>query len=235
MENLAKQIPILLFSGGMDSIIVKYLLNISNTNCLFIDMGTNENKQEWQFIKENYRGCLYEKFPLKQFELNNNIIPFRNNILSFIAANYGNRIIFGFTNGDTTKDKDYVFKAQMEAMLNYFSIDENKVSIPGPFIIDMPFKHLTKTEMLSQYLDCGGDPQKIISAKSCYVGNSEVGCGLCRSCLRKWIACTLNGIQLKMQNTPTVSALNELLNTAILKDRKKEIKEIERCINHLQQ
>ena len=136
---------VLLFSAGMDSFIYKKIFGFTDEECLFVDMGTKENKIEKQFIAKYFPKTQQYTFPLSVLELPNKIIPFRNNHIALLAANYANNIHFAFTAGDTTKDKDYVFKAQMESILNYFAQDKNKVKVEGPFAIHMDFKNFTKT------------------------------------------------------------------------------------------
>jgi len=228
---------ILLFSTGMDSIIVKHLHHFSNDECLFIRMGTAENKIEEALVHKYFPGVRIADLPIGQYSLSNNIIPFRNYMLALVAAQYGNEICFGFTAGDTTKDKDYVFKAQVEAMLNYFATDPNKVCIPGPYEITMPYKALTKEEMLRVYIRCGYDVNILINAStSCYEG-AEKACGICRSCLRKFVAFYNNGIDISnsLQQVPTKASLVEFYNQCIIKGREKESNEVLQCINTLRQ
>lgn len=227
---------VLLFSGGLDSFIIKKVYYIKNTSCLFVRLNTNENKQEEMFIDTYFPGVKKIDFPLSQFELPNKIIPYRNHILALLAANYGNKIYFGFTNGDTTKDKDYVFKSQMEGILNYFSIDENKVTIPGPFEISMPFKEYTKTEMVGRYLAMGHPEIELLThSHSCYEG-TEKPCGICRSCLRKFVALKLNGYNCEEYFTENpYRYMHIFLEECISKNRKNEIKDIELCLKLKQQ
>lgn len=227
---------VLLFSSGMDSLIIKELLQIKDSECLFVDMGTDENKVERILIEKKYPDVRIYTLPLQPLSLSNYIIPYRNNILTLIAANCGNNIIFGFTLGDTTKDKDYVFKAQMEAVLNYFALDKDKVSIPGPFAINMPFKMCTKTELVSEYLKRGFNIDNLFSSSSCYAG-SEKPCGRCRSCLRKYVAFENNDIKKSeyWETEPTKDMLLSFLKESIYKKRNyKEIEEIKRCIRKKQ-
>ena len=222
---------ILLFSGGLDSVCLKYVFSFKNEECLFVRMGTEENKQEELFIDTHYPGVQKIDMPIAAFELFNKIIPYRNYILAFIAANYGNKIYFGFTAGDSTKDKDFVFKKQVEDSLNYFSIDQNKVRIPGPFSIEMPFKQLTKTEIVADFLNLGF-PTKILLHKtySCYEGG-DMPCGKCRSCLRKFVALSLNNLDCKgLFFSPPVYHLDTLESDAIAKNRHSEIADIQNCI-----
>jgi len=195
-------------------------------------MGTAENRMEQSVIDNYFPGVIKVGMPLAAFSLKNNIIPFRNHFLALVAANYANHIIFGFTLGDTTKDKDYVFKSQVEGVLNYFSTDTQKVLIQGPFVIDLPFKHLTKTELVALYLEKDHPASYLLTNSfSCYEGLHKP-CGICRSCLRKYVALELNGIDTSGHwlNNP-VDHLLAFLEESVTKNRGFEINDIQKCIN----
>lgn len=140
---------------------------------------------------------------LGQFSLDNDIIPHRNTIMALLASNYGNKIYIGATKGDTTRDKDWTWKSQMDGLLNYFGEDTHKVAIDEyPFEVRMPVKDLTKTQILEKYLDEGGDPQELVDySRSCYNGEDGLECGRCRSCIRKAIAFWLNDLERYMDQT----------------------------------
>lgn len=225
---------ILLFSSGLDSLLLKLMYNFEDEECLFVDMGTKENEAEKKIITAYYPGVNIYKLPLSMFELENKIIPFRNHHLALIAANYGNAIYFAFTAGDTTKDKDYTYKAQMECILNYFSTDIHKVKQQGPFEILMPFKQLTKTEIIFQFLKAKKSASLLQHSVSCYSG-IEQGCGRCRSCIRKFIAFYLNGLGHLIRDHPSIEILIEFQKESEQKNRLTELKDIKKCINLLQQ
>lgn len=226
---------ILVFSGGMDSFIMKYIYNFANNECLFIRMGTKENKEEERLIDKYFPGVIKIDFPLSFFELDNKIIPFRNYFFALLAAQYSSKIYFAFTIGDTTKDKDYVFKAQMEGILNYFAQAQDKVKIKDiPYIIEIPFKNKTKTELIELYIKNGFLINDLFNkTSSCYSGNS---CGICRSCLRKYIALKLNGINCENNfiNNP-INQLDIFYKECITKNRGIETEEVKKCIDLLQQ
>jgi len=226
---------VLLFSSGLDSFIIKNLLKFEDNECLFLILGTKENKIEEKFISNFYSEVQKIDFPISRFSLPNHIIPYRNHLMALIAANYGNEIHFGFTAGDTTKDKDYVFKSQIEGILNYFSLDRDKVFINGRFEIDMRFKTSTKTEMVAFYLSEGFPAEKLIThSNSCYEG-LEKPCGKCRSCLRKFVALTLNGIECSSAFIVNpFDYLEGLLNESIVKNRNNEINDIRLCLQRKQ-
>ena len=179
---------ILMYSGGLDSYVMKHILAVPDKECLFVRMKTKENEIEEKYIKQYFLNVNITELSLVQFELQNKIIPFRNHFLCLLAAQYSNNILFAFTAGDTTRDKDFTFKRQMEEVLDYFALSEDKVNFPGPYRVEMPFKKYTKTEIIRLYLDKGFSGEDLIyKSASCYNG-VEIGCGKCRSCLRKYTA-----------------------------------------------
>lgn len=227
---------VLMFSGGLDSYIMKRMFEFSNEECVFVKMGTKENEIEEELIDVQFPGVQKMDFMLAGFELPNKIIPFRNHILTFLGAQLGTEIYFAFTAGDTTRDKDYVFKAQMEGALNYFIGVPDKSPFAGDehYRLEMPFKEHTKTELVRMYLDKGFKSEDLfLKSTSCYSGY-EIPCGECRSCLRKFVALTINEIDCSGQflSNPK-SRMKEFLRESRKKDRKTELKEIEKCIHIL--
>lgn len=227
---------VLMFSGGMDSFALKKIYSFSNDECLYIDIETQESKQEIKIIQIYFPTIKIIPLSLYKWELQNKIIPFRNHILALIGAQYANDIYFAFTAGDTTKDKDYIFKSQMEGILNYFGLDQNKISPNieqnAPFSIQMPFKQLTKNQIIQKYIKKGFFIDELNQkSRSCYQGEKKA-CGKCRSCLRKFVALQLNNINQKelYQENP-FNYLSEALRDAQVKNRKNEIEDIEKCIN----
>ena len=191
---------VILFSGGMDSFCMMKLHN--HDTLLTFDLGTKDNRKELQQIQKmidhdiiNSDKLEVVSLPLSRFELPNKIVPHRNSLMCLIASNFGNRIYVGATAGDTTKDKDHVFKSQVEGLLNYFALDQHKVTHPNyPYTVEMPFKHLTKVQIVATYLEKGGSASDLLEySRSCY-NDSTKECGKCRSCLRKIVALELNDL-----------------------------------------
>jgi len=230
---------ILLFSGGLDSLMLKHLYSFEDRECLFVRLGTQENVQEEKFIDSYaFTGIKKVDLPLCQFELGNKILPFRNHMLAIIGAQYSNQIYFAFTAGDTTKDKDYVFKAQMEGLFNYFALDVDKVHHPGQHEVFMPFKHKSKGQLIKKYIDQFGlyaTKNLLADSKSCYAGTDH-GCGVCRSCLRKYVAACYADAQLgvfvrDMMDADPRKDLTDFYAQSIIKGRApQELKEIAECI-----
>lgn len=182
---------VLLYSGGMDSYVLYRTINFDNI--IYFDIGTADSKKEMELLPQ---GAKIIKLPLSSLELENKIIPWRNAFFVLYAASYGDKIYLGATKGDTTKDKDYVFKSSMETILRYFALDADKVPIENPtYEVMIPFKSLTKSEIVRCGLEHGITKKEFRTAtRSCYRAENKE-CGKCRSCLRKAVAYQLNDIR----------------------------------------
>lgn len=201
---MAEDRKVMLYSGGLDSFC---MLSIVDPDVVvFFKTGTEDNVLEYEnLMKLAKSGYFADKatelfvvdLPIKGAEIGNKIIPHRNTIFCLLASNYGNHIYIGCTSGDTTKDKDYVWKSQVEGLLNYFALDSHKVWQKGyPYEIIMPFKELSKAEILKIFLNKNGNIYDVINySRSCYrIGREGKECGDCRSCLRKAVALEIHGI-----------------------------------------
>lgn len=195
MANQLKRI--LLFSAGMDSVMLKHLFQIKNEECLFVSMGTIENEMERSIIEEHYPGVLQVNLPLIDFELPNKIIPFRNAFLILAAAQFSPYIILGSTAGDSTRDKDYTFAALMTSLMQYVGFPPDKAPPSWEFgvrvQVEMPLKGWTKTQIIRHFLDEGGNVEALrFKSASCYEEGGN--CGRCRSCQRKYVALRSAGV-----------------------------------------
>lgn len=188
---------VLMYSGGLDSFIISR--NFEFDVIVFAVLGNDDNMREHNRMADdkyfNRGEVKVVELPLSDFELPNKIIPYRNHMLALTGAQYGSDIYFGFTGGDTTKDKDFVFKAQMEGIMNYFALDQHKVAHEAyPYTIQMPYKDHAKGEMVREYRRGGNRMADLWQvSRSCYAGEAKE-CGMCRSCLRKYTALFVNGI-----------------------------------------
>lgn len=232
---------VLMFSTGMDSFIMKSLHNFSDDKCLFVNMGTVEAEQEKKHIIKYFPDAKQVDLKLHQWELPNKIIPFRNHILAMVGANYANNVFMAFTAGDTSRDKDYVFKAQMDGVLNYFGSDSDLERMPesvrgSHFEVHIPFKKYTKTELVGMYLEkTKGDHLPLLEqSRSCYEGGSKP-CGICKPCIRKYISLTLNNVDpdelAKWFIVDPKSVLKVFSESIKSRDRKQEGEEVRRCID----
>jgi 7-cyano-7-deazaguanine synthase in queuosine biosynthesis len=85
---------------------------------------------------------------------------------------------------------------------------------------------MTKVELVKAYLDANGDPKVLLDSRSCY-GGHEVECGVCRSCVRKYVALKLNGLNPVFLTEPN---LEEAYAYAQRRGRGQETRDIERLM-----
>jgi len=192
---------ILLFSGGLDSYITAKLFNPDV--CLYIDIKSRyssleiENLQNLDIPQKDI--IVDSRIDLKDWEMENSIIPLRNLFFILIAFHYGNEIILSSTKGDTTKDKDFKFKKLVDKMAEHLIVEEKKEKtftwkskglIPK---LILPVRKFTKTQLVKMYLDKGFKKEELWKTRSCY-GILEKECGNCKSCFRKAVAFISNNI-----------------------------------------
>lgn len=201
---------VLLFSGGMDSVMFSKLLNPDVL--LYIPTESSYTRRESEaidnliskgIIDSNKLVKLENVLNLKRFERDDYIVPNRNAFLILLASMYGERIYLGSVYGDRSKDKDKDFYKYMENLLNHMWEEQHWTDCRKFEILD-PYKDYTKTELLKMYIDKGFDPNDILESYSCYEGQ-KCACGVCKPCSRKWVALVNNGVKIPegyFQNDP---------------------------------
>jgi len=187
---------IILFSGGMDSVALAYLY--PDAYLLHVLLGTQDEQSERSRLSNVAPGgsrLISVPLVLNLWELENKIIPFRNAFLIMVAAQYGRRVYLGATIGDTTRDKDETFAHHIGTLLNYICPSNQPDKSPPhqswPFEVLMPFKGLSKRDIVKRFISAGHPVDILINSWSCYSGG-EKECGVCRACLRKYCALAFN-------------------------------------------
>ena len=191
---------VLLYSGGMDSWLIDKLWKPDVR--LFFDIGTPNNKMELDNIMKNNIDVEIVQMDLSKFEQPNNnyFLPLRNLHFVVYAAHYGDEICLGATGSSTHKDKNDVFATLSENVVNYL-LSEDESRIENVRII-LPYRNTTKTELLSLYLNQGGDIQKAYNETfSCYSPINGKPCMQCTSCMSKFTAFYNNGYQFDPETT----------------------------------
>jgi len=216
-----------LYGGGIDSLCISYLVKPDVK--VYFNLGTEEAPHEEKVARR--RGAIIDyRFTLKDQVLPNKILPLRNLLLVAGAAYYGNYIIVGSTAGDTTKDKDERFMVLCTELLQHVLVGDPDKSLPwfndGVAVV-APRRNSTKAELVREYLTAGGSAQDlIINSRSCY-HSGALECGVCRSCVRKYVALKLNGITTEaFQSKPD---LQEAYDYALSHNRGREAAEIKEC------
>ena len=202
METTHKDKPkkksILLFSGGMDSLMYNYLLNPDIL--YYVKHGNRYEQMELDCIQElidkgiiDKNKVMFDELPLDKYERDDFIIPNRNLYLITKATHLGETIYLGSVKGDRTLDKSIDFFKKCEGMFNYLWQEQHWCE-KRQFNICAPFKHLTKAELVDFFLSKGGKAEHLFVSKSCYNGDN---CGECKPCVRKYIALEYNDISTK--------------------------------------
>lgn len=188
---------VLLFSGGMDSLMMDHLLNPDYL--LTIYHGQKYEAVEGHHIASLVKHEIIDRHKiivdllgLGKFERDDAIIPCRNLYFILLAANYGEAIYLGSMYGDRSLDKSPEFFQKAEDMLN-FLYQEQHWCEKREFQVLAPYKNLTKTELVTLYLEKGGNPEHLLKSYSCYEGGMKP-CGWCKPCFRKWVSLVNNQI-----------------------------------------
>jgi len=192
---------VLLFSGGMDSVMFYRLLNPDIL--LYIPTGSNYEAIETKKIKMmadtgiidgSKLIILDDVLNLSMFERDDLIVPNRNAYLILMASHFGETIYLGSVYGDRSLDKDKTFYKRMEALLNHMWQEQHWAE-QRIFNISSPYKDTTKTELIKEYINAGGDILNVINSYSCYRG-LEVPCGICKPCVKKAVSLICNDIKI---------------------------------------
>lgn len=191
---------VLLYSGGMDSWLMKEI--IKPDTILFIHTHTESNELEYKKLMSiKNDDFVILDFNLSQFEreTQNYFLPLRNLYFVALASNYGNDIYMGTVDdGDKTHyDNNEIFAEKSADLISYLLSEKQE----GPVRIHIPFKDTTKTELLKLYLDQGGDIQKAFNeTMSCYHPKNDKECMWCTSCMSKFAAFYNNGYPFKIED-----------------------------------
>lgn len=198
-KETVKNKSVLLFSGGMDSVMFDLLLKPDVL--LYIPTGSNYENIETMKIKELARNniidgdkliIMKETLNLSPFERDDLIVPNRNAYLVLMASHFGETIYLGSVYGDRSYDKDKTFYKLMEDLLNHMWLEQHWTE-QREFSVTSPYKDTTKTELIKEYVAAGGKVQNILDSYSCYRGLTQA-CGICKPCVRKAVSLYCNEI-----------------------------------------
>jgi 7-cyano-7-deazaguanine synthase len=187
---------VLLLSGGMDSLALDLLWKPDVR--LYVDMGTRYAAAERRALSRLDLAIQTVMLPLDRFELPDGIIPLRNLMLCAIAAQFGDSIALAATAGDRVLDKSEPFAWLTSELLSYLWKRQHWTDGKSVHVA-LPTKSLSKRELVKRYIDEGGDPLWLAERSlSCYEpSRDDTPCGICKPCLRKWVAFAANGIEIR--------------------------------------
>jgi 7-cyano-7-deazaguanine synthase in queuosine biosynthesis len=189
---------ILLFSAGLDSFPAWHYLG--RPRCLYFDIRHRYRQQELAAISALSRRCGIEveistELDLSGWEAGDAIIPMRNVYFAMLAANRATTIWCTGVKGDATADKSSTAFADISGFLSRYT---------GATVrVDSPFWQMTKTEIVTSYLEAGLSPDDLLLTFSCSRADGRADhCGRCSSCLRRWISLVNNGIDASFEAEP---------------------------------
>ena len=227
---------VLLFSGGMDSIIFDHLLKPDVL--LYIPTGSKYESVETQklndlidkgYIDGNKLVMLNNVLNLKQFERDDAIVPNRNAFLLLFASLFGEYLILGSVQGDRSYDKDEIFYTKMIELLNHMWQEQHWTE-ERTFKVLSPYKNTTKTQLVKDYLADGGKPEILLESYSCYEGQYWSLCGWCKPCFRKWVSLHNNKIEIPehyYKNKPWEAPWLPELKPVILQGRYRGMEDVD--------
>jgi len=185
---------ILLFSGGLDSYIAYHYLHRPKT--LYINLGHRYAAHEIATVRKLIPDTIIDdRLNLADWEKKDANIPMRNAFLVMIASYYDEDVSLVVQKGEMNIP---------DRSVHFFNNFGNWLStLSGKTVtLSTPFSALTKTQMVEWYIKNDGDPDVLISTRSCY-SPGDNPCGDCAACFRRWVAFINNGITEKYENDIT--------------------------------
>lgn len=190
-----KDRTVLLYSGGLDSWLIRALNRDKIDVTLYINLHTRYADYEMRNLPND---VIIEEINLGRFERDDGIMPLRNMYFAMIASYYGNNVWLGQISGDRPLDKTTTFYSKVSSILTYLHSDFRNNVFYSPikeFTLSAPFSYHTKTSLLRLYIESGGDIRTAIdNVRSCYNATGADRCNQCKACFRNWVAFYNNGV-----------------------------------------
>lgn len=198
---------VLLYSGGLDSYIAYHYLEAQGYAVipLYAQLGHRYETQEYMALKRtqpflNAEIQLDNRVLLGDVEEANANIPMRNSFLAHIGALYGGNIWLTIQKGEMNiPDRSPEFLTQLSSLLSHLQGHTIRVRTP--------FSHMTKTDMVSWYLEQNLPLDGLLATHSCYSPVGTQPCGKCGACFRRFVSMSLNGIEEKYISDPWTTKL----------------------------
>lgn len=201
---------VLLYSGGMDCYIINQLERPDVL--LYINNHSNYSDMEVQHLmKLKELGVKWldnlvivnDFINMSDMERDDYIIPARNAYFILKAAEYGDEIIMGVTSGDRPTDKCLPFAKMMTDLLNHLYEPSRWLGEGRHLNVNFKYKKFSKQDLitalvterkrqtpgLNDYMAKDLVVDELFEySSSCYEPQGDLPCGICKSCLRKWLA-----------------------------------------------
>ena len=196
---------VLLYSGGMDSWLISHIWKPDLK--VYVNMHTRYSEEELKRIASEPDVVTID-LPLGQWEREDAIIPLRNLYLVMAICNMtGDEdvdICLGATAGDRVLDKSYQFASMATELLNFLYQPQHWIPKGKKVGINLQFKGKTKTELLQEFVEQGGDMNEAFNRSfSCYNPVDGHECWQCKPCFRKFVSFSLCGMKFPEQISRT--------------------------------
>lgn len=191
---------VLLFSGGLDSYIAAQLWQPDLL--LYCRLGHRYERHELAAIaRTELHVVVDDRLRLGDLERDDAIIPLRNLYLLAIATHYGDTVGLGALAGEVNGDKSEPFRVQLQAVLNT-CYGPSYWSDGAPVNVVYPVAGETKVTLIGRYLRDGGSAKELVArTRTCYAP-TELPCGWCSACVKRYIALSWHGISEELANDP---------------------------------
>lgn len=180
---------ILLVSGGLDSFIAsKYLEKHNNyPKHLYIDYRGKYTTKELAVCQDLYQNLQVDSsLDFRGMERGTkSFIKNRNAHFALVGSNYDKIIVMAGLLDDNVGDKSQEAFKKMGDLLSEINT--------GEYQVISPFWRKTKSDIIKWYLDNDFPITDLLDTTSCY-DPTELFCGKCPSCFRKWCAFNDNDI-----------------------------------------
>jgi 7-cyano-7-deazaguanine synthase len=178
--------------------------------------------------------------PLALYEHISGIVPFRNAELLLAAAQEGatgvtNVMYMGVLAHEVNSDKSRAFLRHMKGVLNV-SHRAQYWTEGKRYTMRTPLRRMTKTEAVANYLATGGSKSLLLRTVSCY-SPTELPCGRCASCFKRWVALINNDLTQDFLEDPGTMYSQGELKTKLKgysRGRRNEILSAIKKYNHYQ-
>ena len=189
---------VLLFSGGIDSVVAYHFLNKPKTLYVLMDHRYQDKEltciTELQKIIPGLKPDIFFGPKLGMFEEGAKAyISKRNFHLALCASHFGNHIYI-------VGNKEDIFDDNNRTAYDVMTYAMNQTQSPKePTItIESPFWDWSKTDIVKWFVD--NYPKDYVenvlkTSKSCYDANTLNSCGQCESCRRKYVALKEAGLK----------------------------------------
>lgn len=196
--------PVLLFSGGLDSVALWYLLG--KPAALYVHLGHRYEAAEVAAIDRlaaavpDLRPSCAEGPRLGHLEQPGGHIPHRNLLLAATAAAVTgtDHVMLGALLGEASPDKSAAFLRSASRALT--------ASAGRPVRVSAPARRWTKTGLVRRWLAAHPDAARVVPlTRSCYSPDAVPECGSCPACFRRHVALYHVGLRTERPRLPVTA------------------------------